>query len=353
MELKQRKIFRKIAAVSLVIALVFGSGTSAFAWYKDVSVSAPSEVTVEKGKTNTLKISFKGVGIAYAKGYVTSGISARFTNVTWKAYPANCTATLSYKASKEGTITFVLGNKDDGEFKKVPIRVKLKKAEANSQKYIVSHVKGVNLRSKPSTGGKVLTAIPYKAKLTVTQRSGDWGKVSYKGKTGWVCLDYCEKDTGTDDNSQDKNSVPASVRVSQMNSRSCTSAAVTTMVRAMYYTKGKDYKSVTESKVRKAGWTNAGLKNSFNFNGLKIRAKYISGSSVSKESQLKKLLESHPEGVVIYGWNSSRSHAVYLGKNFKVLDPAVNASKNYITISQSFIPGSGLSTVQKVWYIEK
>ena len=138
-----------------------------------------------------------------------------------------------------------------------------------------------------------------------------------------------------------------------MNGRSCTCAAVTTLVRAKYYADGKNYENVTESKIRNAGWTSSGLKNSFSFNGLKIRSKYISGSTANKEVQLRNLLKTHPEGIVIYGWNNNRSHAVYLGTNFKVLDPAVNASKNYITIDQSFIPGSGLSNVQKVWYIEK
>ena len=349
----QVKGIRKLLAVLLALILVFSTGISAFGGYEDINVSAPSIITVEKGKPTTLKIPFKGVGIGYVKGYMTSGISAKFTNVTWKAYPEYCFAILSISATKEGTITFVLGNKDDGEFKKTYIKVKLKKADFVSQKYTVSHARGVNMRSEASTSGKKLTAIPYKTKVTVTQVKGNWGKVSYGGKTGWICLDYCKKEAASENKPANTSAVPAKVRVSQMNGRSCTCAAVTTLVRAKYYADGKNYENVTESKIRNAGWTSSGLKNSFSFNGLKIRSKYISGSTANKEVQLRNLLKTHPEGIVIYGWNNNRSHAVYLGTNFKVLDPAVNASKNYITIDQSFIPGSGLSNVQKVWYIEK
>ena len=308
----QVKGIRKLLAVLLALILVFSTGISAFGGYEDINVSAPSIITVEKGKPTTLKIPFKGVGIGYVKGYMTSGISAKFTNVTWKAYPEYCFAILS-----------------------------------------ISHARGVNMRSEASTSGKKLTAIPYKTKVTVTQVKGNWGKVSYGGKTGWICLDYCKKEAASENKPANTSAVPAKVRVSQMNGRSCTCAAVTTLVRAKYYADGKNYENVTESKIRNAGWTSSGLKNSFSFNGLKIRSKYISGSTANKEVQLRNLLKTHPEGIVIYGWNNNRSHAVYLGTNFKVLDPAVNASKNYITIDQSFIPGSGLSNVQKVWYIEK
>lgn len=61
--------------------------------------------------------------------------------------------------------------------------------------YKVSHQNGVNLRSSASTSGTVLTAIPCGAVINVSQTSGNWGKTTYGGKTGWISLDYCTKTT--------------------------------------------------------------------------------------------------------------------------------------------------------------
>ncbi len=345
----------RVCSLLLVLFMLLSTTVSdSFAVsYKNISVTAPSSVTVTAGKASTVKIQFKGEGIGYAKAYVSNGISGT-QSTQWKGYPSVCTATLTIKATKAGTITFVLGNNVDGDFKKVSIKVKLA-AASTSQKYYVSHVRGVNLRSKASTSGKILTAVPYGTELTVTQVSGNWGKTTYNKKTGWVCLDYCTKKQTSSSNGGTVvtgSSIPASVRVSQMYSNSCTSAAATILIRSYYYMNNKNYSDITESMIRKAGWNN-GLSNSFNACNCKVRALYIDGSIAQKKAKLKSLLQQHPEGIVIYGWNSSRSHAVYLSKDFKVLDPAKNASKNYINIEQSFIPGSSLASVQKVWYIQK
>ncbi len=218
--------------------------------------------------------------------------------------------------------------------------------------YQVSHTKGVNLRSSNSTNGSLLTAIPYKAVIYVSQVNGSWGKTTYNGKTGWVSLDYCSKTTTPSPSKPSTTcKIPDSVRVSQMNSRSCTSASATILLRAKYYMKGNAYTAVTEQKVRKVAWTSDGLKGNFSYGGYKVKSMYISGTKSEKEATLKKLLVQHPEGIVIYGWNSSRSHAVYLNSDFKVLDPAVNAKKSYISIGTSFLPGKSISNVKKVWYI--
>lgn len=48
----------------------------------------------------------------------------------------------------------------------------------------------LRLRSGPSTDTEVLASIPHATLLTVTEISGDWGKVSYDEKQGWVSLAY-------------------------------------------------------------------------------------------------------------------------------------------------------------------
>lgn len=49
----------------------------------------------------------------------------------------------------------------------------------------------LNIRSGPGLNySKVASAIPNGTTVTVTSISGDWGKVTYKGKTGWINLFY-------------------------------------------------------------------------------------------------------------------------------------------------------------------
>lgn len=49
---------------------------------------------------------------------------------------------------------------------------------------------GLNVRSGPSTGYSKVTAIPYGVTVPVYETSGNWAKVMYNGRTGWVSCDY-------------------------------------------------------------------------------------------------------------------------------------------------------------------
>ncbi|MGN1402355.1 MAG: SH3 domain-containing protein [Bacillus sp. (in: firmicutes)] len=51
----------------------------------------------------------------------------------------------------------------------------------------------LNLRSTPATSGTVLLTIPKSTVVTATAKSGDWYKVTYNGKTGWVSGGYLVK----------------------------------------------------------------------------------------------------------------------------------------------------------------
>ena len=48
----------------------------------------------------------------------------------------------------------------------------------------------LNLRKTASTSGEKLDTIPKNTIVTATAKSGDWYKVSYNGKTGWVSGTY-------------------------------------------------------------------------------------------------------------------------------------------------------------------
>lgn len=147
-------------------------------------------------------------------------------------------------------------------------------------------------------------------------------------------------------------SIPSSVRIKQNTSYTCTLASATMLIRAKLYTQGKSYSSVTESKVKPYAWTNSGLLNSFVYNNIKVKSCSLTGTTSQKKKKIQKLFKDHPEGLVLYGWNNSRSHAVYISPNMMVLDPAPNAKNSFISISDSYLPDESLSSVKKIWYID-
>lgn len=55
---------------------------------------------------------------------------------------------------------------------------------------VVNAPGGLNMRAEPSTESEVLETIPNGAELVAEELSGDWYKVTYEGKTGWVHRDY-------------------------------------------------------------------------------------------------------------------------------------------------------------------
>ncbi len=50
--------------------------------------------------------------------------------------------------------------------------------------------KRVNIRESAGTDAKVLVTIEKGTRVSVIQKSGDWSKVKYNGKTGWICSDF-------------------------------------------------------------------------------------------------------------------------------------------------------------------
>ena len=49
----------------------------------------------------------------------------------------------------------------------------------------------LNIRSAPGDDNTILGRIPGNTRISVTQVNGNWGRVTYNGTTGWVCLDWC------------------------------------------------------------------------------------------------------------------------------------------------------------------
>lgn len=56
--------------------------------------------------------------------------------------------------------------------------------------YAIDEPLGVNLRKGAGTKYAKVTAIPNKTQIVIVEVKGNWGRTTYKGKTGWLCLDY-------------------------------------------------------------------------------------------------------------------------------------------------------------------
>ncbi len=59
-------------------------------------------------------------------------------------------------------------------------------------KYKINVSSSLNLRSGPDTSYSKVTSLYNGTVVTVTEISGDWGKTTYNGKTGWINLLYAD-----------------------------------------------------------------------------------------------------------------------------------------------------------------
>ncbi|MDO5560859.1 MAG: SH3 domain-containing protein [Oscillospiraceae bacterium] len=63
----------------------------------------------------------------------------------------------------------------------------------SGKKYSTGHyvtTAKLNFRDNPSTSANILSVLDINKRVEVTEISKNWGKVTYDGKTGWICLDY-------------------------------------------------------------------------------------------------------------------------------------------------------------------
>lgn len=63
----------------------------------------------------------------------------------------------------------------------------------NAYSATVKPTNGLNVREGAGTAYKKLGALKYKTKIKILAEKDGWGKIDYKGKTGWVSLQYVKK----------------------------------------------------------------------------------------------------------------------------------------------------------------
>ena len=154
----------------------------------------------------------------------------------------------------------------------------------------------------------------------------------------------------------------SSVFIKQTESDWCTYASATNMIRRRALLDGNgNWSSYTDSNLRSAARTSGGgMSNSFSYAGYGVTAEnWKNKSTEQKKSSLISLLSSHPEGVVIYTFDGTYTHAIlacnYTNGTFYVNDPAKKKSSGIIQLTEAQFNGSSqddrIGWIKKVWYI--
>ena len=135
--------------------------------------------------------------------------------------------------------------------------------------------------------------------------------------------------------------LPEGIGLTQNTSYTCTLASAAMMLRARMYRSNNSYwTSVTEESIKPVAWCDDGLYHNFTYNieGNSMTVGYANCSGISV-SELKTLLDNHPEGVVLY--ERSIPHAVfvcdYQGDTFYCFDPANSSYSGRRTLSSSYL----------------
>lgn len=155
---------------------------------------------------------------------------------------------------------------------------------------------------------------------------------------------------------------PDSLGLTQQTNVTCTLASVAMMLRGrMFRSNNNKWSSVTESSIKPVAWDVYGSLGfnwtySIDGNSMTVNHNFCSGISVST---LKGLLDSHPEGIVLYE-STTATHAVfvcdYVGDTFYCFDPAPGYSGRR-TLSNSWLAtqvgnqSSILSGADAYWYV--
>lgn len=87
------------------------------------------------------------------------------------------------------TNTYIVGYGVPKYAEKSDVHVDYSRNSFPAGRYITS-ASSLNVRSKASTSGSILGSLPIGTYADISEVSGNWGKISYNGKEGWISLSY-------------------------------------------------------------------------------------------------------------------------------------------------------------------
>ena len=155
----------------------------------------------------------------------------------------------------------------------------------------------------------------------------------------------------------------ASVFIKQTGSDWCTYAAATNMVRRRALLEGDaKWSTYTDTNLRNAArLPGVGMEDDYTYEGYNVTAtSWESKSTEEKKSELISMLASHPEGIVIYTYDGTYTHAIlackYSDGIFYVADPANYLPRGLIKLTEARFNGTTqderISWIKKIWYME-
>lgn len=162
---------------------------------------------------------------------------------------------------------------------------------------------------------------------------------------------------------QAQTQLPEEIYLAQAGSRTCTLCSATMMLRSCIYIHGSDlWQQVTEADVGAYAWTSDGLYWNFGYKleGESFRISQRGYSGITAD-ELKEVLNTHPEGIVLY-CGGSAPHAVFLtdydADTFYCADPAMGYAGERMPLDQSLLGArhgnqeNVLAAVCAYWYID-
>lgn len=184
---------KRLASLMLAMALMLAGNagvTASAVEIRDLKMDCPSTIVVDKTGVFQVDLPFSGLGIDSITVAAGKNVTPKIVNANWQAFPKTCTARVQISVSGNGNFDFIMRNNNvNGEIFRRKFDIKIQSSSSGTT-YIVTHAKGVNVRTAP-VNGKVKKALSRNHKFTVTTINKNWGYTPEY--SGWVCLDYCQK----------------------------------------------------------------------------------------------------------------------------------------------------------------
>lgn len=213
-------------------------------------------------------------------------------------------------------------------------------------KYKVTPDEGLCLRKGHSTSTKKLTVIPHKTVVTITRFHRDWGRTSYKGKTGWVSMEYVRlKSTSIGDSDNDS---------SQSTSSSDDAKYKVIADVGLCLRKGRGtsydriavipYKKVIEVTKIKNGWARTTYRGKTGWAAKKYLKKVSEDNEMQVDITKKKMLSKRKVYLKWKGFKKATKYRVYRSKHKSRGYECIRVTK------RTHITNSGLAEDDSYYY---
>ncbi|MFL0505308.1 SH3 domain-containing protein, partial [Ureibacillus sp. 179-F W5.1 NHS] len=152
----------------------------------------------------------------------------------------------------------------------------------------------LNLRSTNSTKGSILLTIPKGKAINYISKSGDWYKVTYNGKTGWVSSEYVKVGT-TNTGTSTKPTTPSKPSTSETVTKSTYTTTANLNLRSTNSTKGSILLTIPKGKsVNYISKSGSWYKVSYNGKTGWVSSEYVKVATTNTGTSTKPTTPSKP-----------------------------------------------------------